>query len=52
MRVWTIQPWSVCLQLKKHGVDYADDNLSHWLHSREYLLEDDFTKAYHWMESR
>lgn len=49
MKVWTIQPWSVWLQLKKNGVYYANENLSQLLHPRDHLLEDEFTKAYRWM---
>ncbi|MGM9915715.1 DUF3841 domain-containing protein [Lactobacillus crispatus] len=49
MRIWTIQPWSVWLQIKKSGVYYTNENLSHWLHSRDHLLEDEFTKAYRLM---
>lgn len=49
MKVWTIQPWSVWLQLKKNGVYYTNENLSQLLHPRDHLLEDEFTKAYRWM---
>ena len=49
MKVWTIQPRSVWLQLKKNSVYYANENLSQLLHPRGHLLEDEFTKAYRWM---
>lgn len=49
MKVWTIQPWSVWLQIKKNGVYYTNENLSQLLHPRDHLLEDEFTKAYRWM---
>ena len=39
MKVWTIQPWSVWLQLKKNGVYYANENLSQLLHPRDHLLK-------------
>lgn len=42
MKVWTIQPQLVWLQLKKHGVYYANENLSYWLRSRDHLLEEGF----------
>lgn len=43
MKVWTIQPWSVWLQIKKNGVYYANENLSQLLHPRDHLLEDEFS---------
>ena len=49
LRIWTIQPWSVWLQIKKNGVYYTNENLSQLLHPRDHLLEDGFTKAYFWM---
>ena len=49
MKLWTVQPWSVWLYLKKHGTFFANENLSRSIYTKGHKLDTDFLNAYHWM---